>query len=520
MNGVVVAFYCLFLSILAIWGGYHYFPFYFSQKNPKSKKKPLKKFFTHPFVDYELKRRGMGQRIFFHHVVKWLCLVVFFILPLLLSGVAKKDKLGVIDYRQNLNKNFVKISRARTDYIIVHTSEAGLVSTLRTLSQGKSVGRYRTVGGHSHYAIARDGRIYRTLDHIYRADHAGLSMWNGLEDISSYSVGIELVGYHYSTITPEQYRSLSGLLNVLQKVYHIPDKNILTHCQISYGKPNRWISRPHRGRKRCALNFEREKAGLTDAWADDPDVRAGRLARDRHIYAMFYKIYRGKEPKTILALAKQSEIKPGEKTRTLPTINPGDSPTVETNMDKPARDFSNVISKDNSAWNIAGEDYDDPATLYVLPGNLKIRGDQVGVQVGWDKIPLGTQVLLNQPVDMENNQGPVYLLGKEYTAWSFAGAEYSSATTFYFLPDDRITPGNKMPDWDSIPDGTRMIIGYNGPFLVRNIQGQTPWGIAGRAYNHPETIYFIPAQGVIPGDQVKDFSDLPHGSQIFLKIIH
>ena len=175
----------------------------------------------------------------------------------------------VIDYQHKLNKSFRLRLRPETQFVVVHTSEAGLSSTLRTLSQGKVRGcRLTTYGGHA------NGDIYRILAHQFRADHAGLSMWNGYKDISSYSVGIELVAYHYSTITKSQYRSLGWLLDVLQKVYKIPDRDVLTHAQVAYGRPNRWHPSKHRGRKRCAKNFDRESAGLSSAWTFDPDVRA------------------------------------------------------------------------------------------------------------------------------------------------------------------------------------------------------------------------------------------------------
>jgi N-acetylmuramoyl-L-alanine amidase len=430
---------------------------------------------------------------------------------------AKKEykRPFIIDYQKHLNKRFKKVPRLSTQLIIIHTSEAGLVSTLETLSGGKHIGRYRTIGGHTNYCLARDGQIYRILHHRYRADHAGLSMWNGLEDISSHSLGIELVGYHYGTITSEQYQSLSRLLKILQRMYSIPDKNVITHSQVSYGKPNLWFKRPHRGRKRCALNFEREKAGLKDAWDYDPDVKAGRLLGDRHIYAMFYKkTPKKKEAEEIMVSA--SSPKETEKTGTTAPIEP----TSPKDMEKiPTVDnLTNVISRDNTAWNIAGEDYDDSATLYILPGNRAIRGDQIENTVGWNRIPTGTRVLLNQPPDVEKETGPIFLISKEYTAWSFAGPDYSRSSTFYVLPNGRIIPGNQVSDWDSLPNGTRMIIGYNGPFTIRNKKGETPWGIAGKAHNHPQTLYLIPGKGLITGDNVNDFSDLPRGSKMFLKV--
>jgi hypothetical protein len=455
--------------------------------------------------------------------------------------LAKRNRLKIINYQKHLNRRYKKRVRKSTRFIIVHTSEAGLTSTLRTLSRGKNTGKYRTVGGHSNYAIARDGRIYRILKPIYRADHAGLSMWNGIDDLSSHSIGIELVGYHYGTITDQQYTSLSKLLRALKRSYRVKDKNVLTHSQVSYGRPNFWHKRPHRGRKRCALNFERHRAGLKGAWKYDPDVRARRLARDQTIFAMFYKnkrrltkekeaveVVRNNEtPPKITGDTPIETTSPNTKPEVItmtpvngkPTPEPSTQPLSGEKEAMAVNQISNIISKQNSAWNIAGEDYDDSTTLYILPSGKEVRGNQLAKSVGWGRIPTGTRVMLNQPLDIEKKRkGPIFFLSKEYTAWSFAQARYSKPSTIYFLPNGKITPGNRMSDWDDMPNGTRMIIGYNGPFRIGSIQGQTPWGIAKRAYNHPDTIYYIPGKGVLTGDKVTDFNDLPNGSSIFLKI--
>ena len=134
-----------------------------------------------------------------------------------ISAATNKTKLqefqrAIIDSRWRLNPRFKKERREKTKYIIVHTSELGLQATLKVVSKGKRLhNSRRTHGGHTHYVVARDGRTFRILDKRYRADHAGLSMWNGETDISSLSIGIELVGYHYLAITKDQYRSV-GLL--------------------------------------------------------------------------------------------------------------------------------------------------------------------------------------------------------------------------------------------------------------------------------------------------------------------
>ncbi len=428
------------------------------------------------------------------HLAFILLLLLFFVngtVPVKANAAPAKGKRLVIkDYRKHLNRKFKKERRKSTQFIIIHTSEAGLASTLRTLSKGKKVrGNYRTVGGHAHYAIARNGLVYRALSHRYRADHAGLSMWNGVEDISSHSLAIELVGYHYGKITDAQYRSLEQLVKTLRRMYRIPGKNVLTHSQVSYGKPNRWYRRPHRGRKRCGLNFDRSRIGLgNDVWTYDPDVRAGRLAQDRHIYAMFYK-----SPKY-------------KTTKPLPTKT------------EPTAALSNVISKHNTAWNIAGEDCDSPDTLYRLADGREIRGDKIAKAIGWRRIPKGTEVLLNQPagIEKEKEKGPIFEIARDLTAWSYAGKSYNAPSTFYFFSNGGFVAGTRVSDWDSLPAGTRMIIGYQPPVPIGNVKGKTPWGIAGRAYNRRETLYYLPGNRLLTGDQIKNFKDLPRGAMIFL----
>jgi hypothetical protein len=387
---------------------------------------------------------------------------------------------SIIDKRRQLNAKFIKKTRQTTRYIIVHTSEGGLNSTLRTVLKGKKdrAGR-KTRGGHAHYVIARDGRTFRTLDKRYQAHHAGLSMWRGESNISRFSIGIELVGYHYSSITARQYRSLELLLDILQRIYRMDDLAVLTHSQVAYGKSNRWIKRPHRGRKRCAKNFERAKAGLGRTWSYDPDAKAGRLAADPELNTIYYVRRR--------APAKEAEL-------------------VSTN----------IITRNNTAWNIAGEDYDSPSTLYQLPGGKTIPGDQIGSRIGWKRLPVKTVVLLNQhkTVHDSESRGPVKKISNGLTAWDIANFNYDKPTTFYIFPNGRVKHGRQISDWDELPRNTRMIVGYQGPYRVT---GRKPAGsIAGDKYNHEDTLYYFPNKKIISGNSIRDFKRLPEGVLIFL----
>jgi hypothetical protein len=76
---------------------------------------------------------------------------------------------SIIDHSQNLNPLFKKIKRNRTQYIIIHTSECDLKTTLKIVSKGKQENhRWVSRGGHTHYVIARNGQTYSILGHEYR----------------------------------------------------------------------------------------------------------------------------------------------------------------------------------------------------------------------------------------------------------------------------------------------------------------------------------------------------------------
>ena len=98
--------------------------------------------------------------------------------------------LKIVDYQKKLNPRFAKRSRKSTRHIIIHSTEGSLPSSLRTLSRGKvHRRRYVSRGGHAHYLIAKNGTVYRILDPKYRANHAGVSMWNGLDRLAGYRAG-------------------------------------------------------------------------------------------------------------------------------------------------------------------------------------------------------------------------------------------------------------------------------------------------------------------------------------------
>ncbi len=401
--------------------------------------------------------------------------------PTLSNAYTQADRRSfqhsIIDSRSKLHPGFKKVKRKKTKYIIVHTSELGLKTTLRVVSKGKRLRNGKsTHGGHTHYVIARNGRTYRIIDKKYKADHAGLSMWKGEVDISKTSIGIELAGYHYSSITEKQYRSLGILIDILQSVYSLDDRAVLTHSQVAYGKPNRWFKTNHRGRKRCAKNFIHAEAKVSPVWTYDPDVRSGRLIADPQLSKVFY--------------GRREYV-------------------AETNN-------TNIISRSNTAWSIAGEDYDVRTTVYKFPDGHVYTGDQISDTMGWSNIPAKTVVLLHQVNDISliKSEGPMKTISGRLTAWSFAGEKYNLKTTIYFLPSGQIKAGSLISDWDDLPVKTRLIVDYRGPYTLQT--NRSAYGIAGNKYKDRRTIYYLPSQKLMAGDEIDDFTELPTGTLMFL----
>lgn len=318
----------------------------------------------------------------------------------------RRFQSSIVDYRKKLNRQFRKVPRKRTEYIIVHTAEGGLSSALRVISKGKIVsGKRITPGGHAHYVIALNGKTYRTLDKKYVADHAGESMWDGRTDISKVSVGIELVGFHTQQITRQQYRSLELLLELLQRIYHLEDRRVLTHSQVAYAGPNRWIRGDHRGRKRCAKNLDRARAGLGATWEFDPDVRSGRLLADAELAELFYG---GATPAA-------GPVK---------TIGPG-----------------------LTAWTLAGASYKAQTTIYIFPDGTVKTGRQIS---DWDALPAETRLIVGY-------RGP-FRIALDQLPIRIAGDRYDDGDTVYLFPDSSLRLGNSIGNFSCLPKGVSMFL--------------------------------------------------------------
>ena len=89
----------------------------------------------------------------------------------------------------------------------------------------------------AHYLIEEDGRVFQLVDESKRAWHAGVSSWQGVENVNHNSIGIELVNpgheWGYREFTKAQYDSLIPLCQKIKERHSIPDINIIGHEDVA-----------------------------------------------------------------------------------------------------------------------------------------------------------------------------------------------------------------------------------------------------------------------------------------------
>jgi N-acetylmuramoyl-L-alanine amidase len=89
----------------------------------------------------------------------------------------------------------------------------------------------------AHFLIGKEGALYQLVDPLHRAWHAGLSYWQGEQDINSRSIGIELDNLGHS-FGPEpfpeaQINTLLDLLGELTAQYGVQPHRILGHSDVA-----------------------------------------------------------------------------------------------------------------------------------------------------------------------------------------------------------------------------------------------------------------------------------------------
>jgi hypothetical protein len=327
------------------------------------------------------------------------------------------------------------------------------------------------------------GKVYRIIDRRRVALHAGRSMWNGKTELDNYSIGIEVAGYHNKSLTGSQEAAVKELLSELQSIYRLSDERVLCHAMIAYGSPNRWHKKSHRGRKRCGMQFAdpvlRARLGLTQRPSYDPDVRAGRLVNGDEYLA-----------KVLYGSGSQRQL-----------------------AQTAAGQGGNIILKNQSAWDVAREAYNRSSTTYIYPDGSKKDGSQIR---DWDKIPVGTRVVLCGS-QSDNISQSLRTLGRDgNTASELAGNEYKNVTTYYIKPGSGLAVrGDKMTSdaFKTLSKGTRVLIGYKDAGTVS--KKNSAYDLCTYRWKLGSTYYLMPDGDLISGANIKE-SRIDAGTTVFI----
>lgn len=120
---------------------------------------------------------------------------------------------------------------ARIDMLVLHytgmTSAAAALERLCDPDTGVS----------AHYVIEENGVVWRLVPDHRRAFHAGVSCWEGENDLNSVSLGIEIVNpgheWGYRPFPEAQMSSVERLCRKLIGRYSIPPHRVVGHSDIA-----------------------------------------------------------------------------------------------------------------------------------------------------------------------------------------------------------------------------------------------------------------------------------------------
>lgn len=89
----------------------------------------------------------------------------------------------------------------------------------------------------AHFYIRRSGELVQFVATKDRAWHAGMSMFNGLDAVNDFSLGVELEGCDSQGYEENQYRTLTDLSRCLMQVFPAISQNrIVGHEHIAPGR--------------------------------------------------------------------------------------------------------------------------------------------------------------------------------------------------------------------------------------------------------------------------------------------
>ncbi len=113
--------------------------------------------------------------------------------------------------------------------IVLHATEmSSATAALNVLKTQNASGRVS-----AHYLIAESGHITQLVGDESRAWHAGAGRWQGINDLNSVSIGIELDNDGNEAFAPEQIRALVTLLADLCQRHGISKQAVIGHGDLA-----------------------------------------------------------------------------------------------------------------------------------------------------------------------------------------------------------------------------------------------------------------------------------------------
>ncbi len=92
-------------------------------------------------------------------------------------------------------------------------------------------------GVSSHYVVEEDGRVFRLVEEHRRAAHAGVSFWQGRENLNDSSIGIEIVNpgheWGYRIFPDPQLEAVRRLCLDIIGRHPIPPARVLGHSDVA-----------------------------------------------------------------------------------------------------------------------------------------------------------------------------------------------------------------------------------------------------------------------------------------------
>lgn len=92
----------------------------------------------------------------------------------------------------------------------------------------------------AHYVVDYDGSILQLVDEDKRAWHAGVSQWNGITDVNSHSIGIEIVNpghtYGLQPYPQVQIDAVKQLCRDIMARWEIKPEGVLGHSDVAPGR--------------------------------------------------------------------------------------------------------------------------------------------------------------------------------------------------------------------------------------------------------------------------------------------